>query len=134
MSRQTDAPAKFYKYRSMSGEAFRRTESIVLNSEIYFSAAAGFNDPFDLRPSFSFIATPDEQRQDYIRMSRKFQPHLSESEHQAEADRVMARYLYPGNLGAVAADTRPGALGQVRPLKKALKRGAGAKSRPGPAQ
>ena len=79
--------AKFYKYRSMNGDAAKRT---LLHNEIYFSPASDFNDPFDLRPTFSLQSTPDLQRKDYLRMSRKFEPHLTEDERAVEADRVMA--------------------------------------------
>ena len=38
------------------------------------------------------------QREDFIRLSRKFSPNLSDEQHQAEADKVMATALVPGNI------------------------------------
>jgi hypothetical protein len=94
------APSSFYKYRSMSGDAAARTEEIVLGNEIYFARPSSFNDPFDLRPSFSLAATPERQREDFIRMSRKFEPHLSEEERQAAAQLVMETSLSTENIQA----------------------------------
>ena len=87
-------PANFYKYRSMnSTESVERVERIVLHDEVYFASAKSFNDPFDLNPAFSLQASPEQQRADFIRMSRKFNPSLTDPEHEAEATRVMATSL-----------------------------------------
>jgi hypothetical protein len=83
-------PAKFYKYRSMSGDAEEWVERTVLHDEIYFGPASSFNDPFDLRAVVSLDATPECRRSDFLRMSRKFAPELTEEQHAIEADRVMA--------------------------------------------
>src|ERR1039458_4887434 len=83
-------PAKFYKYRSMNGDEAKWAERTVLHNEIFYSLASSFNDPFDLRPAFSLESTPDRQREDFLRLSRKFEPQLTEGERSAEADRVMA--------------------------------------------
>ncbi|ODV43420.1 hypothetical protein AWV79_17340 [Cupriavidus sp. UYMMa02A] len=96
-------PAKFYKYRPMNGNAVARVERIVLHNEIYFAPAATFNDPFDLRPVFSLEASLVRQREDYLRMSRKFQPHLTEEQHQADADRVMATSMNSTNIESTCA-------------------------------
>lgn len=85
-----EAPTKFYKYRSMGGDAAHWVERTVLCDEIYFAPASSFNDPFDLRPSFSLEAPSNRQREDFLRMSRKFEPELTEEERQAEVDKVMA--------------------------------------------
>lgn len=79
-----------------------RVEQIVLGNQIYCAAASTFNDPFDLNPVFSFNASPETQREDYLRMSRKFQPHLSEKQHQAEASRVMETSLAPNEVDFTA--------------------------------
>lgn len=92
-------PAKFYKYRSMADDSAGWVERTVLHDEIYFSPASKLNDPFELRPSFSLDASPDEQRKDFVRMSRKFDPHLAERERSDEADRVVAASLAEGEIG-----------------------------------
>ena len=86
----SEFPAKFYKYRPMSGDSAKWVKRTILNDEIYFASASSFKDPFDLRPSFSLGATPHRQREEFVRMSRKFEPELTEEERQVEADRVMA--------------------------------------------
>lgn len=97
-------PAKFYKYRPMNTpELVQRVESIVLHNEIFFAPPPLFNDPFDLKPAFSLDAPPECQREDYLRLSRKFQPHFSDAQHNKEADSVMAKSLDAENIaGAVA--------------------------------
>lgn len=94
------APSSFYKYRSMSGDGAARTEQIVLQSEIYFASPSSFNDPFDLRPSFSLAAAPERQREDYLRLLGKFEPHLSEDQRQAAAQLVMQTSLSPEGIQA----------------------------------
>lgn len=48
-------PAYLYKFRSLSGQDRDRTRQILLDSKIWFSSPAAFNDPFDcaVEPSFS---------------------------------------------------------------------------------
>jgi hypothetical protein len=96
-------PSKFYKYRSMSGTAENWVERTVLYDEIYFASALSFNDPFDLRPSFSLAATPEKQREDFLRLSRKYEPELTEDERQAEADKVMATSMSIGDISSTTA-------------------------------
>ena len=91
-------PAKFYKYRSMAGESAEWVERTVLRNEIYFSPASQLNDPFELRPNFSLKASPEEQREDFLRMSRKFEPHLAEPARKKDADRAMAASLADGEI------------------------------------
>ena len=92
-------PEKFYKYRSMeSSENAARTEKVVLHDEIFFASPRTFNDPFDLKLSFSLTASPQQQREDFLRLSRKYQPNLSETEHQVEANRVVSMPLNADNI------------------------------------
>jgi hypothetical protein len=98
-----DFSTKFYKYRSMNGDAAARVERTVLQDEIYFAAATSFNDPFDLRPAFSLQATPDVQREDYLRMSTNFDPGMSEGDRAAEADKVMATSMSADDIGFTTA-------------------------------
>jgi len=93
-----DVPPMFYKYRSMTGESAQWVERTVLQNEIYFAPASSFNDPFDLRPVFSLDANPARQKDDFLRMSKKFEPHLSESERLSEARRVMETSLSAENI------------------------------------
>jgi hypothetical protein len=91
-------PEKFYKYRPFSDDAIRWIERIVLHNEIYFAPALTFNDPFDVRAVFDFEAAPDHQRADFLRMSRKYEPYITEAQHQAAADRVVREALSPENI------------------------------------
>lgn len=93
-----DEPLKFYKYRWVSGESAKWVEKIVLHHEAFFAPASSFNDPFDLRPVFSLQASPTRQREDYLRLSRKFEPHLTEAQRQSEVEKVMATAMSANNL------------------------------------
>jgi hypothetical protein len=81
----------------------RWVERTVLHNEIYFPPASSFNDPFDLRAVFSFDAPPEQQRADFLRSSRMFAPHLSNAEHEADADRVMREALNPENISVTTS-------------------------------
>lgn len=94
----TGVPSHFYKYRSLAGEQGSWIERTLLHDEIYFAPASSFNDPFDLRPAFSLEASTERQREDFIRLSRKFEPEMPEEERQLWADRVMKTSLAPENL------------------------------------
>lgn len=99
-----EVPEKFYKYRPMNTlELVQRVEKIVLHNEIFFAPPSSFNDPFDLKPVFSLDAPPERQREDYLRLSRQFQPHLSDVQHNAEADNVMAKSLNAENIADTTA-------------------------------
>ena len=93
------APTHFYKYRPMSSpEAIERVEQILLRDEICFAPSSSFNDPFDLNPVFLLDASVEKQRDDFLRLSRKFRPDLSDEKHLAEADRVMKTSLSPSDI------------------------------------
>jgi len=40
-------PDRLYRYRSMSGDAFRHTQAILTRNELFCSRLAAFNDPFE---------------------------------------------------------------------------------------
>ena len=79
-------------------EQVQRVEQIVLRNEIFFAPPSSFNDPFDLKPAFSLDAPPERQREYFLRLSRKYQPHLSDAQHNEEADGVMAKSLDAENI------------------------------------
>ncbi len=83
-------PPKFYKYRSLAGDASGYVEKIICQHEIYFPAASSFNDPFDCRPTFSFEATDDEIMRDYIRVARKYGPPMTDEELRQDAMQMLA--------------------------------------------
>jgi len=98
-------PEKFYKYRPMSdAKAVERAEEIVMGDEIYFAGPATFNDPFDLKPAYSLAASPEKQRANFLRLSRKFRPLSTEDEHAAEADKVMRSGLSPESIVATTRE------------------------------
>lgn len=94
MSEQDEAPAKFYKYRSMANaEVIKWVERIVLHNELYFAAAKTFNDPFDLRPIFSLDAPKTTQIKEFERLSRKFEPGLNREQRRTQAKEVVKNSL-----------------------------------------
>lgn len=99
-----EVPEKFYKYRPMSNDLdVKKVEDIVQGSQIYFARADSFNDPFDLRPVFSLQASPERHREDFLRLSKKFEPYLTERQRIAEADRVMTDAMSQENIDMSAA-------------------------------
>ncbi len=98
-----EMPPKFYKYRSVDGAPMSRAKEIILEDKIFFASPSNFNDPFDLRPVFSLEASADRQIEDYLRLSRKFESHLTESQREAEATRVMTSSLSKDNLATTTA-------------------------------
>ena len=98
-----EMPPKFYKYRSVGGASMSRVKEVILEDKIFFAPASSFNDPFDLCPVFSLTATPARQKEDYLRLSRKLEPHLTESQREAEATRVMSVSMSNDNLTTTTA-------------------------------
>ena len=91
---QDEAPAKFYKYRSMADPGvIRWVERIVLHNELYFAAAKTFNDPFDLRPVLSLTAPKIQKVKDFERMSKKYEPSLNREQRRAQAKDVVKNSL-----------------------------------------
>lgn len=97
-----EVPVHFYKYRSLIGDAAGWVERIVIDNEIYFAPASTFNDPFDSRPVFSLDAPPERHRADFLRMSKKFEPNLTDEQRENQADRVLADALSPENIDMTA--------------------------------
>ena len=89
------APPKFYKYRSLEGQASEWVERIVCQHEIYFAAAVTFNDPFDLRPPVSLDAPKAVQLAEHVRLAKKLGPPLSRQALRAEARSVVKAALNP---------------------------------------
>lgn len=88
-----EEPERFYKYRSLSSKEDQdRVRQIVVDSQIYFSSARSFNDPFDLHPTFDLTASPDVHRRDCVRLAIEY-GNMSEVEAEAEADRIMLTSL-----------------------------------------
>src|SRR5690242_5853385 len=87
----------------MTPESAEWLERTILHNEIYYAPAATFNDPFELSPTFSFNAPPERHREDFLRMSRKFEPHLTEEQHQHAADAVVASSLSAGDIAHTEA-------------------------------
>lgn len=98
-----EMPPKFYKYRSVDGASMSRAKEILLKDKIFFASPSNFNDPFDLRPVFSLEASAERQKEDYLRLSRKFESHLTEAQREAEAIRVMTSSLSKDNLATTTA-------------------------------
>ena len=64
---EAERPALLYRYRSLGGDFGRTTaEDIIVNSRMYWSSPAAFNDPMDCRPHFIF----GNSRRDQIAWAR----------------------------------------------------------------
>jgi len=55
-------PARFYKYRSLTGSSAHWTETILRKNELFFATRRHFNDPFDCRPCFVTKATAAQKQ------------------------------------------------------------------------
>lgn len=73
-----------FRYRSLEGESFSRTETVVRDSKMYFANPSSFNDPFDCRPVFSLDGSPAEVRKYFQNLYRNQAPHLDRSSRRAE--------------------------------------------------
>lgn len=87
----------------MSGDSLNRIEKTALQNEIFFAPASRFNDPFDLRPTFTLDACDSRRREDYLRLSRKFEPGLIERQREHDADRVMLTSLSATSISDTTA-------------------------------
>lgn len=91
-------PKKFYKYRSMRGDAMGWVEQIVLQNELYFAPALDFNDPFDLRPTLSFEASHEARVNDFMRLVRERRPELSPTQMSEMAQELVSVAFSPANI------------------------------------
>ena len=80
----TDCPERFYRYRSLADGKAALVERTVHLGEIYFPKPSSFNDPFDCRPSFSFVATKEEMTSYYGRLVKKLMPGLNREQRKSE--------------------------------------------------
>ena len=99
----SDCPPKFYKYRSLSGDASGFVERIICQHKIYFPPAISFNDPFDCRPTFCFEATDEEIMSDYMRVARKHGPPMTDAVLRHDAMQMLADQNRNPRNQAVAA-------------------------------
>lgn len=102
MKTQTD-PEKFYKYRSMRGDALHRVEQIVLQNELYFAPARGFNDPFDMRPTLSFEASHETRLNDCMRLVRERRPELTPEQMNAMAQELVSATFSPAKINEMTS-------------------------------
>lgn len=97
-------PDKFYKYKPLCTTLdLERVYNTVMKGEIYYPAAHLLNDPFELHPVFSLDAPAEKHREDFLRLSRKFEPALSDAEREAEADRVMCSSMAADSIRTTTA-------------------------------
>lgn len=86
---EVKVPKKFYRYRSMKPEAQLSVERTLFHNELRLAPASGFNDPFDMRGVFTQAAVPEVQREECLRLSRKFSLGLTEAQRKIEGDQMM---------------------------------------------
>ena len=70
MSRKPTEPMSdqkdfLYKYRAIDENNVDRSQRIFSHNELYFASANQFNDPFDCKFGFSFVAS-DKERKSYL--------------------------------------------------------------------
>lgn len=90
-------PKKFYRYRSMKPETQLSVERTLFHSELRLASASNFNDPFDMRGVFTQATEPAVQREECFRLSRMFNPNLTEPQRTIEVER-MQNSLTPGRI------------------------------------
>lgn len=96
---EVKAPKKFYRYRSMKPDAQLSVQRTLFHNELRLAEASGFNDPFDMRGVFTQAAAPAVQSEECLRLSRKFNPDLTEAQHQIAVDEMM-QSLSPDRIEA----------------------------------
>jgi hypothetical protein len=82
-----------YKYRPIDPEG--HTKEIFTHSKLYFNRPLGFNDPFDCRPKFSFVASEDKIKKFLYGWLTRLEPHLvSRQQKRAKLREVMKLKFY----------------------------------------
>ena len=61
-----DRPKRFYKYRSLDGDAGRHVGSVIFDGKFYFGGVDGFDDPFEGLPEFVWEGSPKEMVEQWI--------------------------------------------------------------------
>jgi hypothetical protein len=98
MDNTDNIPKFFYKYRSMADdEAIGRIERTILYNEVYFSTAKSFNDPFDLRPIFSFKASRGARLIKYKEVAEQ-QTHLNRAQKRSRVKELVREKNSEGEI------------------------------------
>lgn len=80
-----DTPRILYKYRCW-GEGFPYHQKLILENELFFSAPAKFNDPFDVSIPFRFdLLCVDEKERYCLDLANQFYPNLSLTKRKLKA-------------------------------------------------
>lgn len=78
-------PEHFYKYRSAADGSLEFLIKQIQDDEVFFSAPAKFNDPFDCNPIFDLSAPKDQIKKKCEDALKKHAPHMSRSDRRFES-------------------------------------------------
>jgi hypothetical protein len=98
----TETSVCLYKFRS--AQNIERLREIIVDSRLYFSSPAAFNDPFDCLPRFESTSTPDERRKWF--RERLLNRGISPSAVEAELRRLSSKIESEPDHESLAAFAR----------------------------
>jgi Protein of unknown function (DUF2971) len=95
-------PARFCRYRSLSGQSADRVRESILHCKHFFASPLSFNDPFDCKPNFELRGTNAELQKYYEGLVARYMPQIGRDARRAEARRRVSDPAFdprlPGNM------------------------------------
>ncbi len=100
-SQSNPYPRFLYKYRPLIGgntDHIDQLRDYLVESRLWLSSPAAFNDPFDMRGRHVFDGAPQEKRKLLISKIKKYRPELTKEQREIEASNLLASGTFPGSL------------------------------------
>lgn len=88
-------PHFLYKFRPLNNgntEQISQLRDYLVDSRLWLSSPAAFNDPFDMRANFIFEGRPHDKRKHLIRRLKAIRPELTKKEREAAVSDLLTNH------------------------------------------
>jgi hypothetical protein len=102
-------PRFLYKYRPLvlnNIEHVKQLRDYLVESRLWLSSPAAFNDPFDMRGRHIFNGTPQAKRKLIILKLKKYRSDLTKGQREIEASHLLANGALPESLDRIQSQHR----------------------------
>lgn len=93
-------PRFLYKYRPLGniGVQIAQLRDYLVESRLWLSTPIAFNDPFDMRGSFTFEGSPQSKRRHLLKKLNQYRPDLSKKEKELAASDILGTGSFAKSL------------------------------------
>lgn len=104
-SQSNPYPRFIYKYRPLNNNELdvqiKQLRDYVVESKLWLSSPLAFNDPFDMRGSFTFEGTPQSRRKHLLHKLNQYRPDLSKKQKELAVSNFLAEGPFTKTLESV---------------------------------